>query len=172
MENIDKIDKLSAQLREKKDDSNACLALCDSFIEENPHISYGYSVRHEIYRDQGDLKKALSDCNSAIRFSPSSKIFSFERAVVHQLMQDHPAAIADYTRAFALDDEGWFGSFGRFYRAHSYAQIGDREHAMADWDAMSEDHWTPGFMGLPRGNKSEVKAALERSLAAAKPAKG
>jgi hypothetical protein len=70
--------------------------------------------------------------------------------------------------AFKLDVEGWFGSLGRLSRADCHARLGNREQALADCATLSEDHWTPGMSGLPRGNRAEVFAEIERLLSAAK----
>ena len=60
------------------------------------------------------------------------------------------------------------GSFDPHFRADSLARLGRLEEALADCAFIPEDHWMPGVLGLPRGNKAEFIAEIKRRAVAAR----
>ena len=77
-------------------------------------------------------------------------------------------AIDAYNRSEQIAPDEWTSGFGPLFRADCHARLGDEAAALADCDALPDDHWTPGMFGTPAGTDQEVAAELAAQAANAR----
>jgi tetratricopeptide (TPR) repeat protein len=138
----------------------------NALIEQDPNDSLAYFTRHQAWKSLGQPHLALDDLDRSLALDDHYGAHEARGRVLHPLGRYHEA-VAAYDRSEQLDPEQWRGGFGPLYRANSYARLGNEPAAMADCDALPDDHWTPGLSEAPAGNKQEVAAELRRRAAAA-----
>jgi tetratricopeptide (TPR) repeat protein len=142
-------------------------ALAEQLIKVEPNNSHGYHARHQALTRLGRHDEALADINIVVRLDPQWITYESRGNVLRNLGRYDEAAEA-YNDAEAIDSEGWHGGFGLLFRAECHARLGNEAEALADCAGLREDHWTPGLLGAPAGNKREVAAELSRLAAQAK----
>ena len=149
-------------------DPQAYLELMNDRIRDNPADPISYGDRHLAWVNLGRRDLALNDLNAAIDLAPTNSGMYFSRGVVLRDLGRYVEAVADFDKAFSLDEEKRLGSFGSLFRADCHARLGNEEAAVLDCADLPADHWTPGFMGLPGGSKEDVVAEFRRRAAAAR----
>ncbi len=142
------------------------LALVQEEIRQHPSNADGYFNRHHAWIALGRRDLALRDLSTAIDLDPHYINF-FSRGCLLRDLGRYKEAIADFDRAFAGDIENQLGGFGALFRADCHARLGDVDAALKDCERLPEDHWTPGPMNLPAGDKDQVAAELRRRAATA-----
>ncbi|MDZ4767104.1 MAG: tetratricopeptide repeat protein [Chloroflexota bacterium] len=90
-----------------------------------------YTLRAEIFRQQGDLAGAIADFGAIIDFNPSADAYA-QRALLQLGQRDYQGAADDLTEAIALDDSI---AVLYAYRAFAFGQIEGASPADAaiDW---------------------------------------
>jgi tetratricopeptide (TPR) repeat protein len=142
------------------------LAIYDAHLKAHPDDPFGLLCRHQAWDALGEHQKSLADINRAIELRPDFVGYS-SRGMLLRKMGDHEAAIKDFTRSREVDPKTWKESFDPHFRADSLARLGRLEEALADCAFISDNHWMPGVLGLPRGNKDEFIAEIKRRAAEA-----
>jgi tetratricopeptide (TPR) repeat protein len=137
------------------------LELADEFIKQNPDDAHGYFTRHWAWKRLGRLDLALADLDRSVRIEAHSATFR-ARALVHRAMNRYCEAIQDFDQSLAMDQQAWMDDFSALFRADCHARLGNLEAALADCEALRDDHWTPGVFGAPAGTKAEVTAEIRR----------
>jgi len=110
-----------------KDDS----LLFNDMIEKYPDVYYGYWLRGNLEKRNGDLKNALSDYSEAIRLNPQYPDAFYNRAATLDASGNLRAALSDYDQALKLNpaqadvynNRGWI-----------LFRLGDRTNAMLDYN--------------------------------------
>jgi tetratricopeptide (TPR) repeat protein len=163
----DDIDRQFYQLRK---DPERFLELTNQLVEQHPDDANAYFARHQAWQCLGMSNFALADLDRSLALEDHYVTHRARGRVLRELGR-YQDAIDAYDRSEQLDPEQWIGGFGPLFRADCHARLGDEPAALADCDTMPDDHWTPGFFGLPPGNKQEVADELRRRAAAARNAR-
>jgi hypothetical protein len=142
------------------------LALVDQLIQQDPSNPHPYFSRHNAWMRLGRPDLALRDLDTSLRLKSRHGAFEARGNVLRALGR-HEEAIKDFDRSEAMDPERWADGFGSLFRAECHARLGNEQAALADCRRLRDDHWTPGLLGAPAGNKSEVIAEIRRLAAAA-----
>ena len=148
-------------------DPRRALAICDSYLASHPNDQLALFRRYRALDALGELQKALADISRVIELKPDFAGYSC-RGMVLRKMNDHAGAIENFTRSRECDEKTWKESFDPHFRADSLARLGRLEEALADCAFIRDDHWMPGVLGLPRGNKAEFIAEIKRRALAAR----
>jgi len=144
-----------------RSDPQRSLEVCQRYVAEHPDDANGYFSRFNAWQELGEREKALADINKVLELDPNSGGYS-SRGVFFRSLGDFRQAIEDFTHARELDEEEWKGSLDPHFRADCYARLGRLDEALSDCAYIEEDHWTPGLMGLPAGNKQEFIEEIKR----------
>src|SRR5690348_3536635 len=153
------------------------LALAEELVRAEPNGSDGYWSRYQALDSLKRYEEALADLNKVLSieepmFNPDD-LGSRQKAWVTYLSRGnvlcalgrYREALDDFNRTQKLDPGPWEGTFIPLFRAECHARLGNEEAALADCAALSDDHWTPGLSGAPKGNKAEVIAEIRRIAA-------
>jgi tetratricopeptide (TPR) repeat protein len=140
------------------------LALAEEFVRADPGNPDGYWYRYHAFNSLGLHELALADLDKVISHEQLWILYEL-RGNALRLLGRYEEALVDYNKAEEADPGGWSGGFGRLFRADCNARLGHEDAALADCVNLPEEHWTPGLLGAPMGNKAEVIAEV-RSLAA------
>jgi tetratricopeptide (TPR) repeat protein len=143
------------------------LAICDKYLASHPNDDTALFRRFQAFDMLGEFQKALADINRVIDIKPDFAGYSC-RGMLLRKLGDHAAAVADFTRSREADGKTWRESFDPHFRADSLARLGRLDEALADCAHIRDDHWMPGVLGLPRGNKAEFIAEIKRRALAAR----
>ncbi len=143
------------------------LAMAEEFVRANPDQPDGYWYRYHAFDSLGCHELALADLNKVLSYEQQWILYEVRGNALRALGR-YQEALDDYNKAEAIDPEGWYGGFGRLFRAECLARSGDEEAALADCAQLRDDHWTPGLLGAPAGNKNEVIAEVRRLVAEAR----
>jgi tetratricopeptide (TPR) repeat protein len=125
------------------------LADFDEAVDVNPNWAEAYSARGEIYRDKGDLKRAVQEFTNSIQHKPTLHAY-LSRGQVYEALGQHREAIEDYDKATELSDSPYI----YVVRALAKRNLGDiagsdadrakarsvaRRHQVAEPQAKSEE---------------------------------
>lgn len=156
------------------------LAMAEELIRAEPDGSDGYWSRYQALNGLKRYEEALADLNKVLSIEQSlfdpNDFRSLEKAWVTYLARGnvlralgrYREALDDFNRTQKLDPGPWEGTLTPLFRAECHARLGNEEAALADCAALSDDHWTPGHLGAPKGNKAEVIAEIRRLAAEAR----
>src|SRR5579875_203603 len=147
-------------------DPRRCLDICNAHIRANPTDPTGYFTRHQVLNRLGRKDHALADLNKSLSLEPHKTSYR-ARGNLLRSMGEYRKAIDDFDRAEAMDPAGFEDAFGHLFRADCHARLGNKEAALADCAKLRDDHWTPGLLGAPAGNKDQVIAEIHRLVAVA-----
>lgn len=137
------------------------LALANELIRLEPDNPDGYWARYMAYKKLGQYELALADVDKVLSHEQEWLVYEARGNVLRALGR-YREALDSYNRAEAVDPKGWYGGFGRLFRAECHARLGNEKAALEDCAALRDDHWTPGLLGAPEGNKQEVAYELRR----------
>jgi tetratricopeptide (TPR) repeat protein len=143
------------------------LALAEGFIRAHPDSPDGYWSRYQAFDSLKKHDLALADLDRVLSYEKEWIIYECRGNTLRALGR-YQEALDDYNRAEAIDPEGWYGGFGRLFRAECHARLGNEKAALEDCAALRDDHWTPGLLGAPAGNKDQVMAEVQRLTAQAR----
>jgi tetratricopeptide (TPR) repeat protein len=162
------VDQIRREFRLLRTDPQSYLAMIEERIAKDPDNPGNYFDRHFAWEQFGQLDRALADLNKALELEPEGKALLFSRGTILRSLGRYEDAIWDFDRAFALDDDKIYGDVGLVFRADCHARLGNEAAALADAARLSDEHWMPGFSGLPGGNREQVIEELRRRAAAAR----
>jgi len=131
-------------------------------IAANPEKSRLYSGRAAVWRELGNLERALADCTNAIRLAPRSAEAYNNRGFMWTEKEDFEKAIADFDRAIAIDP-----NHAPAYdnRGLAWGAQGDYDKALADHTQAIELDSTNGHYHNNRGNVHSAQGDYEKALA-------
>jgi tetratricopeptide (TPR) repeat protein len=100
----------------------------ESAIGQDPNLEEAHAALGTIYRDRGDLTRAMDELDRAIQNGGSTDAF-YQRGQVHESLGQHKQAIQDYDAAIHEQPDAPY-----VYRARATAReaMGDRAAAAAD----------------------------------------
>jgi tetratricopeptide (TPR) repeat protein len=106
------------------------LADFDAALQINSSLPRAYAARASIYRDRGDVNRAMDEYGKSIQASPTVDAF-FGRGQIYEKLGQHQEAISDYDRAIE-----YLRNAPHVYRARAFAKanMGDAEGAKSDRD--------------------------------------
>ncbi len=148
-------------------DPERALAASQRFLDAHPDHPDGLFSRFQALDELGEYEMALADINRALELKPDW-VGHFARGIFFHNHGHYGRAIADLTKAKALDTEDFGTSEISCYRADSFARLGRLDEALEDCALLQDDHWTPGHNGLPPGDKEQFIREIKRRAAAAK----
>lgn len=140
----------------------------DASVKSSPERKmtryFGAAGRAAIYRNMGELEKALEHANKAVSLVPSQPFGQFVLGDVYHLLGRHQEAIAPLSRALEKESDvhrGWYA------RGYAYEQAGKTDLAIRDYkkvlslgDPKPEDRaWDPWEA---RANAEAVRLARAR----------
>lgn len=160
-------DQLDEALKHLRHNPERSLEICEQYLSEHPDDPNGLFSRHQALETLGEDERALADITRVVELEPSWAAYS-SRGQLLRKMGRHQQAIDDLTHSLELDEWVWKTSYDPHFRADSYARLGRLEEALADCEFIAEDHWMPGVLGLPRGNKQEFIEEIKRRAARAR----
>lgn len=110
-----------------------CTALINAHTESPQHLALAYSYRGNVYNEQGQFAKAISDFSNAIKLAPNSPVNYFNRGVAFGVSKQFDKSIADFTRAIALNPRyaRAYLDRGRVYQMKGDAAKADKDFAQA-----------------------------------------
>jgi tetratricopeptide (TPR) repeat protein len=141
--------------------------LTNKRVELHPDSAKAYFGRHQAWKRLGRLDLALDDLDRSLALEDHFVAQRAKGGILHA-MGRYPEAIVCFDRCEQMEPGEWPGALGPLIRADCHARLGDEAAALADCDALPDDHWTPGMFNLPAGNKQEVAAELSHRAAAAR----
>ncbi|RME96410.1 MAG: tetratricopeptide repeat protein, partial [Alphaproteobacteria bacterium] len=71
----------------------------------NPKYTLAYNNRGNIYKDRGDLNRAIADYTKALKYNPRYTLAYSNRGSAYEDRGDHKRAIADYRAALRYDPD-------------------------------------------------------------------
>jgi tetratricopeptide (TPR) repeat protein len=74
-------------------------------IRNDPNNALAYNGRGNIYKEKGDLDRAMSDYNEAIRLDPKSVRAHTGRGLVYYTRKDYDRALSEYDEAIRVDQK-------------------------------------------------------------------
>ena len=152
-QNADELKALHEILRA---DPRRYLEIVEGWIDQNPANGHAYFDRHLVRLQLGEPQRALEDINRAIAIDPLPVRLQ-SRGDLHRHHGDYAQALADYSRAEALDPAQWAeDGVGLLFQADCHARLGDAAAALACCARLPNDFWTPGLLGAPAGGKAEI----------------
>ncbi|MFB9262912.1 tetratricopeptide repeat protein [Bradyrhizobium erythrophlei] len=106
-----------------------CTAIINAGTESPQHLAMAYSYRGNVYNDQHQYAKAISDFSNTIRLAPSP-VGYFNRGVAYGVSNQLDKAIDDFTHAVTLNPK-----YARAYldRGRIYQMKGDTANAEKDF---------------------------------------
>ena len=126
-------------------------------------------LRQMIYGAQGDLARALADCERAIALKPGEAVLYHDRAVTYAQQGDFSRAIADLDQAIALDPQM---AEALCTRGTIYGSQGDLERALADFDRaiaarpdLAVAYYDRAFAWSGLGDLDKAIADLDQAIA-------
>jgi len=122
-----------------------------------------YNSRSMVYREQGELEKALADLNNAEKIENFDKKLVYEnRANLKYDMKDYSGSLNDYNKLIAINstNSNYYGN-----RADCFRNLGDLDKAFADYDKTVELDSTNYLAIFQRGKirlkKQDITSAIE-----------
>jgi rhodanese-related sulfurtransferase len=110
------------------------LAAYNKAIEAAPDLAEAYNGRALVYRENGDLDRAMSDLNKVIDLDPRAAQAYYYRAIIFTARNDLPNALDSFSKTIELLPESWAAYVGRgnaHLRSRHYQNaISDFERAM------------------------------------------
>ena len=124
-----------------------------------PHPHNG---RGNIYRDKGDLDRALAEYSEAIRLDPKMAIAYNGRGNTHRDKGEADKALADYSDAIRLDPKMAHAYNGR---GNVYSDRGERDRALAEYNEAIQLNPKFSYALRNRGDVYREKGDNVRALA-------
>jgi tetratricopeptide (TPR) repeat protein len=109
----------------------ACTRAINSGRFQGRALAELYSNRCDQYRANGDLDRAIADCNEAIRLNPNDASAYHNRGTAYNDKGDSDRAIDDFNRAIRLDPKLAQPFNGR---GNAYYDKRDFDRAIADYN--------------------------------------
>lgn len=134
----------------------------NDLLTANPDNSRLFSGRAAVWRELGDLERALADCTNAIRLAPRSAEAYNNRGFMWTEKEDFEKAISDFDTAISIDP-----NHAPAYdnRGLAWDAKGDHEKSLADHTKAIELDPQNGHYYNNRGNVYSAQGDYEKALA-------
>jgi tetratricopeptide (TPR) repeat protein len=149
----------------RADQLECALGACAEAIRLEPKKADGYGCRASVLMQQQKKQEAVQDLNQAIKLEPNNGDYYFSRGLAQGGLDNHDAAIADYTKAIELINSDLAKSLTFAARASIYTSLDQPEKAIKDYDEAIR--LTPDFAYhyYHRGRLYLKSGNLEKALA-------
>lgn len=129
-------------------------------IRLDPTLAAPYNNRAIVWRDKGELDRALQDPNEALRRDPKNVTIYANRGEIWRLKGDLDRALADQDESIRLDS---LSPLPFLARGDTYRYKGEFNRALADYDQALRvtPDYIPAFVG--RGLTFEKQGDLARA---------
>jgi tetratricopeptide (TPR) repeat protein len=134
----------------------------NELVTVNPDSSRLFSGRAAVYRELGDLERALADCTNAIRLAPRSAEAYNNRGFMWTEKEDFDKAIADFNMAVSIDPNH-APAFDN--RGLAWGAKGEYEKAIQDHTNAIQLDSNNGHYYNNRGNVYSALDDYEKALA-------
>lgn len=105
--------------------------LFNDLIQKNPDFYYGYWLRGNVDKREGNLQAAFADYSKAIELNPQFEDSYYNRGIIYNAMGNIKAAIQDYNKSIQLNPKQ-ADSYNN--RGWAYYRSGDTNSAMQDYN--------------------------------------
>ncbi len=147
-----------------KDDT----VLFNDMIEKNPNVYFGYWMRGNFEKKDGDVRSALQDYNKAIELNATFEDAYYNRGVILDAIGDHKAAVNDYTHSIRLNpklsdaynNRGW----ALFMTGDTAAAINDISKAIAIKPLYAEAYNNRGWIYASSGNNTAAISDYDKAI--------
>ena len=147
-----------------KDDT----VLFNDMIEKNPEVYFGYWMRGNFEKKDGNLYAALQDYNIAIDLNPDFEDSWYNRGIINDALGNSRAAIRDYSVSIRLNPK-MPDSYNN--RGWAYFRAGDASLAMVDFNkaislkpGYTEAYNNRGWVYFQSGNFSAALLDFNKAL--------
>lgn len=96
------------------------------------YLASYHLARGNTYLELGNLEATIEDFSIAIELSPETDIYYYNRAVALEKQGQYQLALADYSAAIRLDEDGKANFY--FTRARLHGRLGNCEEATSDFN--------------------------------------
>lgn len=105
--------------------------LFNDVIDKNPDVYYGYWLRGNLEKKEGDLQAAFNDYSESIRLNPKYEDAFYNRGIISDASGDTKSAIADFNRSIQLNPKQ-----ADAYNSRGWARfrLGDTTGAIEDYN--------------------------------------
>jgi tetratricopeptide (TPR) repeat protein len=134
----------------------------NELVTANPDSSRLFSGRAAVYRELGDVERALADCTNAIRLAPQSAEAYNNRGFMWTEKEDFDKAISDFNTAITLDPNH-APAFDN--RGLAWGAKGEYEKAIQDHTTAMQIDPNNGHYYNNRGNLHSALGDYEKALA-------
>ncbi|NVN88279.1 MAG: tetratricopeptide repeat protein [Rhodopseudomonas sp.] len=146
---------------------DATIAACGRVIATHKFTEMAlgdlYNQRGGEYYEKGQYELAFADFDEAIRLDPSSSLAYMNRGFTNWATKHYDRAIADFSEDIRLgskrNDQGYIN------RGNVYAEIGDRDHALADFGAAIQIHPEEAATYILRGDVLRQAGRRDEAMA-------
>jgi tetratricopeptide (TPR) repeat protein len=121
-----------------------------------------FSVRGYVLAEQGELDKALADCNQAIELDPRHAGAYGNRGRVYWRKGEYNRAVADCTKAVGLD-QNLCGAYVN--RADAYLALGEYDKGIVDCNRAIELGMKDGALWAHRGELWNLLGDTQKAIA-------
>jgi tetratricopeptide (TPR) repeat protein len=147
-----------------KDDT----VLFNDLINKNPNVYFGYWMRGNFEKHDGNLQAALDDYNTSIRLDSSFDDAFFNRGIVYDVLGNTKAAIHDYTSSIRINpklpdvynNRGW----AHFVSGDTSLAILDLNKAIALKPTYTLAYNNRGWVYLQSGKTKEALSDFNKAF--------
>ncbi len=121
------------ELKAARKDWDEALAYYNISMKLDPKNPANYIRRSIVYRNKGEIKKALSDIDEAIRLNPDLAIAYFNRGILKTDSGDIDGAVSDFTRCIEMMPD-YLTAY--YKRGLVYEKKSDYKRAVKDYNTV------------------------------------
>lgn len=135
--------------------------LFNDIIDKNPEVYYGYWLRGNLEKREGDLQSAFKDYSECIKLNPKYEDAYFNRGIISDASGDIKSALADFNKSIGLNPKQ---ADAYNNRGWALLRLGDTAAALADYNKALD--LKPGYAeaynnrGWVYTCRNDLKAAL------------
>lgn len=126
-----------------------------------PNFSLAYVNRSFYWIENGQLVKALKDCNQAIKLKPDYYLAYYNRGYTYKVMGNYEKALSDYSNAI-LFKEDFFRGYQN--RGILYVKLGKFDEALLDFNKSIKLRPNNALAFLNRASLFEEKGLYDKAI--------
>ncbi len=140
----------------------ACAAVIEAGKEKPQALAVAHANRGEVYREKGDLDKAMADLDQALTLDPRNANAAYNRGLAYRAKGEHDSAIQDFDLAIKLDPK----NAATIYNSRSHANYEKRDYERAIQDLNQAIRLNPRYTLAiyNRGMAYRAKGEPERAV--------
>ena len=112
-------------------DSNEIHTMLDIAIELDPKSAWAFTLRGQVYGEEGAYDKAIAAFSESIDLDPNSAVAFAQRGKVYRQKGEYGRAQADLSKTIEINPKDHFAWASR---GEAYRQMGEYDKAIADFD--------------------------------------